>query len=72
MKDMSQNREIKLERQYVELTLHEWVKSRRYPVRATPTMPGTAPTVLVIPWMKKFQERAIYIIHNWICEGLIV
>lgn len=34
------------------LTLHEWVKSRRYPVRATPTIPGIAPTVFVIPCTK--------------------
>jgi len=26
-------------------------------VRATPTIPGTAPTVLVIPWEKTEQER---------------
>lgn len=33
----------------MKLTLQECVVSRRYPVRATPTIPGTAPTVLVMP-----------------------
>lgn len=39
------------------LTLHECVESRRNPVRATPTIPGTAPTVLVMPCMHNSKLR---------------